>query len=387
MFNWSAFTQNTILFPPTGSSLVTRPWWRSVEIFRLVSLFYAVIAFALTHESYEHPLRVVVVLVVMCAWTIRMGIWLDRSQGLLVLDLLVVLAVAASGWWADDPQRLHEGASTIALTWVAAPVLAWAIAWGPLGGAAAAGAISVVNTALTWVPQRGMINAIIMLFFAGCIVGFGVQVVQRAHRALDKALAREAAAAERARLAADIHDSTLQALAYIQRRGHEIGGSTKELAVLAGRQEVSLRELVALGTPHVGQDSELMTQLRGVADGRAEVTGPQSVVGLSGETLHAVVGAVGAALDNVAQHAGEDVSAWISVDVAPQELMVVVRDNGPGCDPARLVQAKADGRLGVRLGIEGRIEGIGGQVMCLTSEGAGMEWEFTIPLTGQERVG
>ena len=54
----------------------------------------------------------------------------------------------------------------------------------------------------------------------------------------------EAANRERERLARDIHDSVLQVLALVQRRGAEVGGEAAELGRLAGEQEAALRALV-----------------------------------------------------------------------------------------------------------------------------------------------
>ena len=57
----------------------------------------------------------------------------------------------------------------------------------------------------------------------------------------------EAASRERERLARDIHDSVLQVLALVQRRGAEAGGAAAELGRLAGQQEAALRALMGGG--------------------------------------------------------------------------------------------------------------------------------------------
>ena len=62
------------------------------------------------------------------------------------------------------------------------------------------------------------------------------------------AAAVEAASRERERLARGIHDSVLQVLALVQRRGAEAGGEAAELGRLAGEQEAALRSLVG-GAP------------------------------------------------------------------------------------------------------------------------------------------
>jgi hypothetical protein len=75
----------------------------------------------------------------------------------------------------------------------------------------------------------------------------------------------EAATAERERLARSIHDSVLQVLARVRKRGAEIGGEAAELAALAGEQEVALRSLVA-SAPHGGDAGET-ADLRAVGVG------------------------------------------------------------------------------------------------------------------------
>lgn len=61
--------------------------------------------------------------------------------------------------------------------------------------------------------------------------------------------------------------------------------------------------------------------------------------------------AVSAALDNVRVHAGEGAQAWILVEDEPDEVIVTVRDDGPGIPEGRLDQAEGEGRLGVALSI------------------------------------
>ena len=59
-----------------------------------------------------------------------------------------------------------------------------------------------------------------------------------------------------------VHDGVLQALAYIHRRGAELGPDGEELASLAGDQERTLRRFVSgTGAPAVGP-----TDLRGDPD-------------------------------------------------------------------------------------------------------------------------
>jgi hypothetical protein len=85
------------------------------------------------------------------------------------------------------------------------------------------------------------------VWVASVAIGYVVEVARASERTLARALRIDAATRERERLARDIHDSVLQVLAMVQRRGAEIGGEAAELGRLAGEQEVALRTLVAGG--------------------------------------------------------------------------------------------------------------------------------------------
>src|SRR5690606_382056 len=84
------------------------------------------------------------------------------------------------------------------------------------------------------------------------LTGYVSRLAGEAQRQLRLAAEREAATRERERLARGIHDSVLQVLALVQRRGAELGGEAAQLGRLAGEQEATLRALVAgsaLGDP------------------------------------------------------------------------------------------------------------------------------------------
>ncbi|WP_244172526.1 ATP-binding protein, partial [Streptomyces europaeiscabiei] len=89
--------------------------------------------------------------------------------------------------------------------------------------------------------------------------------------------------------------------------------------------------------------------------------------------------AVGAALDNVREHAGDGARAWILVEDWPDEIIVTVRDDGPGIPEGRLAQAEGEGRLGVALSIRGRLRDIGGTAELISVPGQGTEVELKVP--------
>ena len=76
-----------------------------------------------------------------------------------------------------------------------------------------------------------------------------------------------------------------------------------------------------------------------------------------------VVAAVEAALDNVRKHAGPQAQAWVVVDDLGADVVVTVRDDGPGVSQERIAEAAQNGRLGVSSSIKGRIEDLGGRAL------------------------
>ena len=85
------------------------------------------------------------------------------------------------------------------------------------------------------------------MVMAAIAVGHIAMLAHQAQERLRQAAEIEAANRERERLARGIHDSVLQVLALVQRRGAELGGEAAELGRLAGEQEAALRALVQPG--------------------------------------------------------------------------------------------------------------------------------------------
>ncbi|HLL34496.1 MAG TPA: ATP-binding protein, partial [Streptomyces sp.] len=81
----------------------------------------------------------------------------------------------------------------------------------------------------------------------------------------------------------------------------------------------------------------------------------------------------------VRRHAGERARAWILVEDEPDEVIVTVRDDGPGIPEGRLAQAEGEGRLGVALSIRGRLRDLGGSAELVSVPGQGTEVELRVP--------
>ncbi|MER6811142.1 DUF5931 domain-containing protein [Spirillospora sp. NPDC000708] len=378
--------------------------WRSVAVYRALALVYAAVVIGKNSGGYAHPLGGWAVLGVLTVWTgVATLAYRDPSRRgwpLLSADLAVAFGCILATAWVETPHHIATGRPTLPVSWVAASVLAWAVAGGRRRGVIAALVLGVANLLVHAAAGTagGMgnttLNGIVLLFLAGLVVGQVVRLAREAEARLARAVELEAATRERERLARRIHDSVLQVLAMVQRRGGEAGGEAAELGRLAGEQEAALRALIGAGpgtgpvpaggaVPRPadggGREADLAPLLTGQASASVTVSTPATPVPLPEHAAHEVAAAVAAALDNVRRHCGDGARAWVLLEDGPGEVTVSVRDDGPGMPPGRLDAAAASGRLGVAQSIRGRVRDLGGTVSIVSAPGEGTEIEMTVP--------
>ncbi|MDQ1700864.1 MAG: hypothetical protein QOF57_116 [Frankiaceae bacterium] len=364
-----------------------RALWRAVAAYRLLSLGYAAVLLVHNRGTYHHPVVAWAVLAGMVGWTAAAIALYPRDARrppawLLGLDLAMAVAGILLTRVAVPDVRITAGGPTLPVSWAASPVLAWAVARGPVLGAGAGlavGAADVIERGSA--PSQATVNAIVLLFLVGAVVGYVVQLARDAQARLARAVELEAATRERDRLARRIHDGVLQVLALVARRGTEIGGPAAELGRQAAEQELALRALVAAAPPDktVAGSIDLRSLLMPHASRAVTVSAPADPVLLPTLTAHELADAVAAALDNVVRHAGPDAHAWVLVEDEGANVVVSVRDDGAGMPPERLDEAAAAGRLGVAQSIRGRVEAIGGRVHVSSSPEHGTEVELQVP--------
>jgi signal transduction histidine kinase len=200
----------------------------------------------------------------------------------------------------------------------------------------------------------------------------------------DAAEREAAAAAERQRLARAVHDGVLQVLALVQRQGRAAGGDFAALALLAGEQEESLRSLIRQQdtvSSAAGEQVDLGGELERLVLGHhveAHLVTPGEPVPMDTTRARELLGIVKACLDNVAAHVGDDAPAWLLLDSSGDNILVSVRDEGPGIAQGRVSQAREQGRLGIASSICGRAEELGGTARLETGTW-GTEWEIEVP--------
>ncbi|MGK5642161.1 MacS family sensor histidine kinase [Streptomyces sp. URMC 126] len=390
---------------------VELPLWRALTGYRIVTLCYALVLFVPDYHDYAHPLGAALYMGVLTLWTLCT--WnrvssAERCTGrFLVADLVVALGGILLTGVLDTRFRIEDGAATLPSVWTAGAVLGCAIKGGWRWAAGAATLVALANAVEREGLPRDTLHDVLLVWVASIAIGYVVEVARVSERTLAQALRIEAANRERERLARDIHDSVLQVLAMVQRRGAALGGEAAELGRMAGEQEIALRTLVAGGlvpprrsqgpsggpaadaaaaeplpTPAVRAPEgpcDLRALLAPYAGPAVTFSAPGTPVLLESAAAAELAAAVGAALDNVERHAGEDARAWILVEDEPDQVIVSVRDDGPGIPEGRLDDAEREGRMGVALSIRGRLRDLGGTAELVSVPGQGTEVELTVP--------
>lgn len=288
--------------------------------------------------------------------------------------------------------------------------LAWGVRRGLRGGLAAGaalGAVLVATRPLNGVPLsdlparevRDLVSGIINYLVAGGAVGFVSTLLVRSAEALQEAtdeLVREreraARLAERESLAREIHDSVLQVLALIHKKGRELArrgdvppAEVAHLSELAQREEVELRSLILRDPERVPEGTtSLRNDLETLARSVDEVQVSVSCVGPLWVDRHVggeLVAVVRQALANVVEHAAAS-NATVFAEEDAGKLNVSVRDDGVGFvyDEEAL---RADGKAGLLKSMKGRVEDLGGSMGVTSATGKGTEIELSVPTRGQ----
>ncbi|MEO6144037.1 MAG: DUF5931 domain-containing protein [Dermatophilaceae bacterium] len=366
---------------------VVTAMWRGVDVLRPIAWLYAVYSAFLRQEDFARPWLAWVVLGILGAWTMSMVVYRTRNTRVVGLELALACAAILSTRLVDTPEVIVGGAKTLPGLWPAAAVVAWAVLQGWRAGMLSAVLVGVVDIIEVGVATENTINNIVILVLLGGCIGYCADLSRVGHAALREAMRVQAEVRERERLARTVHDGVLQTLAYIHRRGLDMGGESRELASMAADQERLLRALVSgVSAPQldatVGGEVDLRLLLGRYADGTVNVIPPAEPVFMSRPIADELAAAVSAALDNVRRHAGSNAQAWVLIEDAGDEVTVTIRDNGVGVVAGRLAEAAESGRMGVANSIQGRMSDLGGTAVIESRPGAGMCLELTVSKKG-----
>lgn len=375
-------------FGPTAVEPAAPLWWGGIGL-RVLTWLFALGAVIVHESDYRRPGLAWVVLGAMAVWTILTSLVYSREalrwrwRWFVVLDVLVVCGLMLTSPLILSPEQLAGVDPLITTVWVAGVPVAAGTAFGGYGGVAA----GVVVGACTALARQAFTLDVardgVLLVATGLLIGMSATTARKSAAALAEAWRKEVANAERERLARSIHDSVLQVLARVRRRGAEVGGEAAELAELAGEQEIALRALVTTEpTTTSAGETDLRAALQLLGSSKVQVSGPAGDVLLPAHVTAELVAVVREALSNVDKHA-PGAHAWVLLEDLADEVVLTVRDDGPGIPEGRLEQAAAEGQLGVARSIRGRVLELGGTISLETAPDRGTEWEVRVPKAGR----
>ncbi|WP_309134747.1 PspC domain-containing protein [Cellulomonas sp.] len=300
----------------------------------------------------------------------RLGAEVDSTWVLPALLVLVGLGLAWSQ--LDAVQRRQGDRRRISVLRLIGGVLL-----------AAAGVLLLVGESV----GRGVEPALMVQAGIGALavlLGVGLVLAPwwvRLVRELGDERAARAREAERADIAAHLHDSVLQTLALIRARADE----PAEVARMARAQERELREWLYddRHEPGTSLAAALRAVVAEVEDSRSGPTGePVAVdVVVVGDRVpdadtQALLQATREALVNAVVHGRPPVSLYL--EVGPSVVEVFVRDRGDGFD----LDAVGSDRFGVRESIIGRVRRRGGTARVTSSPQRGTEVHLCMPVGG-----
>ncbi len=346
------------------------------------------------HDTMVRPWVAAVVLGVMFAWSIGLLFYRRRTVRVVVIEVTIAVVGILATLLAESPEAIAAGQFTIPTIWAAGSVAGGAVVAGAKGGLVAAAVIVAADLVeVGGSPTQATVHNIVLLVLLGGLVGLAVDLAHTGLEQEEQVLLERERLHERERIARVVHDGVLQSLAFIHRRGEEIGGESAPLAVIAAEQERALRRFVSgTGAPDGLTDTDLRGAEGAEVDLRVLLTAherpdvgvavPADPVVVDRLVATEVDAAVAAALDNVVRHAGVGAHAWVLLEGDAQGIELTIRDNGVGADLTDLLDAARRGRMGVSASIRGRVEDLGGTVTWSTRPGGGCVVRMTVPRTG-----
>lgn len=264
-----------------------------------------------------------------------------------------------------------------------------------LGGLLVAGGLVMFLVGNVNLSQLGPALIAVLVTLVGTAV-LTVPFWVRLSRELGEERRERIREAERAEIAAHLHDSVLQTLALIQRQAER----PREVRRLARGQERELRTWLygptgyghpgspagSTGTPAASTMAEAIAAAAAEVEDTYAVAVRPVVVGDCplDESLAALVQASRETMVNAAKHA-EVGEVSLYAEVEPDVVHVFVRDRGVGFDPEQV----PDDRHGLIDSVHGRMDRHGGSALVRSTPGEGTEVHLEMPRTDgePERVG
>ena len=268
--------------PRTGrrEPVVVEAFHRGLDVFRPIAVVYAALLTWLRHDEMVRPWAAVVTLAVMGGWSLGLLVYRRRSRRVVVAEVVIAVGAILMTPLADGAAAVAAGQYTLPTVWAAGSVAGAAVVAGARGGLLAAGAVAVADLVeIAGRPTQGTVHNIVILVLLGGLIGLAVDLARSGLEREEQVLLERERLRERERIARVVHDGVLQTLAYVHRRGIELGGEAEELATLAADQERALRRFVSgAGAPgdavdlHGAEGAEVDLRVSATAHERPGVT-------------------------------------------------------------------------------------------------------------------
>ena len=243
-----------------------------------------------------------------------------------------------------------------------------------VGVALLVGGLAVFTSSVGRVFEFGVVFLAVVLTGLGIFIAFGPWV-RRLLADLAAERSERIRQAERAEVAAHLHDSVLQTLALIQR-----SDDPARMAILARHQEAELRDWLYGAAPLDGVDLVSTALKAAAARVEADHQIPVEVVTVGDHPIddagRALVGAASEAMVNAAKHSGDSrLSLYFEAD--EETMSVYVTDQGKGFH----VDEIEPDRKGIAQSIRARVERAGGTVDIASEFGEGTEVILRMPVS------
>jgi len=383
-----------------------RSTFATTRINRLIGRAYSAAALLLTAESTLNFLGQLKYLNDLFAWTVAIGLWSTtaaftysywfgqarpvflRAHALyavflvLVWPLLLDTPLPQDGsfypwlWWGIDTAWIAAALSFstrfTVFYFLGLNLLVQFIFSTPLGGSHSS--LALVTDYLFTLLTNGT-AAVIALLLRAAAVRTDKANAEAIESAILEARA-EAAARERQRLDALVHDRVLTALISASSANSAI--EVKAAADLAQSALEKLRE-VERGEPagpiYIEDFFESVVSASKKLDPLLSTNVSEKVnFTIDQDVASALTEATLQAIQNSMFHAGSKAIRELFLKAVGDEIKIVIRDNGKGFRPNRVPK----GRLGIKVSIVARVESVGGKVIISSEPGQGatvvLEW-------------
>lgn len=291
-----------------------------------------------------------------------------------ILAALTTVGVATFPFVARPSLSLGEQPWIALLVPIGAAALGIALSWfsAMCCGIVLAAVNGVARLSDAWpATDYWMVTEAVLLIIYTAAAATGMTALRSQVKAIDSAEARAIAAVARtdllsaqqqemARWDAFIHDEVLATL--------EAARARAGLPIAIDLQQVAADALAAVEQP-LGQGSlnmgEILGRLSRTIGVPIKAHTESAVEPVPGEVVQAIESAVAEACRNVRRHTPDGTAMVVTMDGSGGRLLVEVRDDGPGFDPARVVRT----RMGIGVSIVGRMRAVGGEADVRSAPG------------------